>query len=67
MYINLTSAQVTVWQGKKSGVNVFNARQTVTGQWVVDQNSINEFPQAFTGSEVMVNLSITDFPQVKTV
>lgn len=61
-YIVIGQDKATELNGTQSGSNVFHAIATNAGTWVVDQNAANEFPEAFTGLESIIELNISDFP-----
>jgi hypothetical protein len=64
-YIIISQAQYDAWQGKKVGVNKFNAIKTTAGSFAVDALAKNEFPSAFIGSELVKDLTVADFPILK--
>lgn len=63
-YIEISEETKNAWQGQRVGVNIFWATQDVLGRWVVSENSLKDFPEAFEGypeEPTKLELSQADF------
>lgn len=68
-YVNVPYWFVQIMEGQQKGVNIFNARQSLQGDWFVDPNTMTDFKNNFQQlynagwTADTSTMLISDFPQ----